>query len=735
MKKLLPSLIAILLIAVGCFSFAQEKNWIEYGEDDYGWTITIYSPDGYGIVIQDRNIWAATTWWWRNAPADSYWNYYQWWNNYGFPSDSSSTISTSTTKVDASLYSPENPYSNDTFIITNWWDWNSILNDNLRWWEWDDDTNWWGLTSNNPITDRQWPCPEWYHIPSIWEWNELKVIWYNNEYGTDLSIDDFGHLASYDTPINEAIAGDLLIPFAWLRDAWWDLVHGQITMLWSSTPDDVYADYLELLHDSRYHIFADYDYRATAVSVRCFKNERVYPEASKTLILNISLGESVVSTWVSFTDDNPITSEQILKAINWLSNEIDISLGYHFERYTDDEWVETKFDLDTAISEGTITSNLTLKWKIEPNKYTINFLHENGAEIMSVDFTYDQETTIPANTSTKEWYTFKWWKDSEWNAYEDGATIKNLTTENGAVLEFSPIREPNKYIIKFLDEDGNEIMSKEFTYDQESILPANTSTKEWYTFSWWMDSQWNNYEDWATVKNLTTENWAVLEFTTIRKKQESKTPGYSWWGGWRWSNKNETEIGIWTDKDDEKENNKRNNTHISIEDWNRSEVLNNWYSIEENNAYRFAFKYRITTMDSIEKADMYWPLTRIAMAKMLSNYAINILKQTPDISRGVPEFPDVDDILDTDYDNWVTLAYQLGIMWIGINEFRPFDLVPRAEFWTALSRMLFRLADGDNLYYETHFQKLKEEWVMSILDPYMQELRGYVMIMLMRSSK
>jgi hypothetical protein len=36
MKKLLPSLIAILLIAVGCCSFAQEKNWIEYGEDDYG---------------------------------------------------------------------------------------------------------------------------------------------------------------------------------------------------------------------------------------------------------------------------------------------------------------------------------------------------------------------------------------------------------------------------------------------------------------------------------------------------------------------------------------------------------------------------------------------------------------------------------------------------------------------------------------------------------------------------
>jgi hypothetical protein len=42
-------------------------------------------------------------------------------------------------------------------------------------------------------------------------------------------------------------------------------------------------------------------------------------------------------------------------------------------------------------------------------------------------------------------------------------------------------------------------------------------------------------------------------------------------------------------------------------------------------AYEFAYKHGITTMDSIEKADMEGPLTRIAMAKMLSYYAINVL--------------------------------------------------------------------------------------------------------------
>jgi hypothetical protein len=74
-------------------------------------------------------------------------------------------------------------------------------------------------------------------------------------------------------------------------------------------------------------------------------------------------------------------------------------------------------------------------------------------------------------------------------------------------------------------------------------------------------------------------------------------------------------------------------------------------------------------------------------------------------------------------------------MGIWIDEFRPFDLVTRAEFVTALSRMLYWLADGENLYYETHMQKLLNENIITVANPNMHELRWYVMIMLMRSAE
>jgi hypothetical protein len=67
-------------------------------------------------------------------------------------------------------------------------------------------------------------------------------------------------------------------------------------------------------------------------------------------------------------------------------------------------------------------------------------------------------------------------------------------------------------------------------------------------------------------------------------------------------------------------------------------------------------------MPTIQEADMNGNLNRIAMAKMLSQYAINVLGKTPDTTKEVPNFPDVDAQLDADYNNGVTLAYQLGIM-------------------------------------------------------------------------
>lgn len=153
-------------------------------------------------------------------------------------------------------------------------------------------------------------------------------------------------------------------------------------------------------------------------------------------------------------------------------------------------------------------------------------------------------------------------------------------------------------------------------------------------------------------------------------------------------------------------------------------------------AYEFAYKNWITTMDSMEKADLNSPLTRIAMAKMLSQYAINILGKTPDTTRSAT-FTDISPELDAQYNNWVTLAYQLGFMGINLEgkSFRANDEVTRAEFATALSRLLFWLGDWKWAYYETHLAKLKDEGILSNDNPKLEEKRWYVMLMLMRSAK
>ena len=219
-----------------------------------------------------------------------------------------------------------------------------------------------------------------------------------------------------------------------------------------------------------------------------------------------------------------------------------------------------------------------------------------------------------------------------------------------------------------------------------------------------------------------------------------------WWGWWGWDNSKTITTNTWTiantwtnyteTKTQETTTQKDNNTTTDnswYQEWNQSEILGNWYSREFNNAYTFAYRNWITTMDSIDKADMNGYIIRSHLAKMLSQYAINVLGKTPDTDKTI-SFRDVSAELDAEYNNGVTLAYQLGIMWINIEEFRPNDLVTRAEFGTALSRMLFGLADGDGAYYETHLQKLMDEKIITNDNPDLQELRGYVMIMLMRSA-
>jgi len=158
------------------------------------------------------------------------------------------------------------------------------------------------------------------------------------------------------------------------------------------------------------------------------------------------------------------------------------------------------------------------------------------------------------------------------------------------------------------------------------------------------------------------------------------------------------------------------------------------YDAELTEAYAYAKNKWITTMTSIDNADMYGNLTRVAMAKMVANYVLDLGLQELDTDKEC-NFPDVSASLDEAYDNGVTKACQLGLMGVGIEKFNPNGIVTRAEFGTVLSRALWGDEyNGADPYYKDHLQALKDEGIMNIIDnPNMKEVRGYVMLMMMRA--
>jgi len=160
------------------------------------------------------------------------------------------------------------------------------------------------------------------------------------------------------------------------------------------------------------------------------------------------------------------------------------------------------------------------------------------------------------------------------------------------------------------------------------------------------------------------------------------------------------------------------------------------YSDELEGAYDYAYTLGITTQSTIDTANMYGSLTRVAMAKMMANYAIEVLGLIPDTSMTC-EFPDVTAALDAQYDNGVTNACQLGLMGVGIDSFNPNGLVTRAQFGTVLSRALYGDVYNDgNPYYVNHLNALKDAGIMNYIDnPNQNEIRGYVMLMMQRADE
>lgn len=263
-RVILASVAVVLwsILMVGWTNAAMEEckeamNKVEmcYDKEDGVYRIFSKNKENF-VVVADRNLWANE----RGAN----WYIYQWWNNYWF--------SEKNFKATKEFAIWNNKFNNvwynfgDSFVIRTKGDYrsNNWHHDWLWWWTDDveDNNRWmnlitWGTMYENTTYDvydvdifRQWPCPEWFHVPSYWDWLEL-----------------LGYLTGYWRSISEL---DFPNEIVFRNFEEWHIEHSDNYMVWTSSPvrDSKMAI---AVTKSGYRVDVS---RSMWLQVRCFQNKR-----------------------------------------------------------------------------------------------------------------------------------------------------------------------------------------------------------------------------------------------------------------------------------------------------------------------------------------------------------------------------------------------------------------------------------------------------------------------------
>ena len=175
--------------------------------------------------------------------------------------------------------------------------------------------------------------------------------------------------------------------------------------------------------------------------------------------------------------------------------------------------------------------------------YTVAFNANGGTGSMAnLSFAAGATKALTINTFTRTGYIFVGWATSASAAtstYDDGQSVKDLTTTSGATVTLYAVWQANAYTIKFNANGGTGTMANlAMTYDVAKALTANAFQRVNYKFVGWATSAsatTATYSNKQSVSNLTatpdgTVNlyavWKlVLEVTSVTARQR-----YPWNG-------------------------------------------------------------------------------------------------------------------------------------------------------------------------------------------------------------
>ncbi len=418
------------------------------------------------------------------------------------------------------------------------------------------------------------------------------------------------------------------------------------------------------------------------------------------------------------------------------------------EWYSFDKWTP---DLEPVVWTASYTASYII------NSYNITPVKWVWVANIIWWWSYPYNSTVTLTWIAKEWYHFEWWVSEKAFTY----TVPSHDT----TLQISA--EPNKYYIHFNWNGWVWTMEdQEFTYDEEQSLAPNVYTYNWYYFMSWTDGNWWIYKDNSIVKNLAT-TWVVTLIAQWWDNPWPTPPGPTpwptptpswWWSWWSWGWKRidkdtqehaSAEVDTWAieEIEDKEEKNKS-----EIRTWTHNLPSKSWTTIkstddvqipatrtqEEMDAYKYAYKYWITTLAPKEAAmpDAY--VIRWHMAKMVVNYALNVLhRKLPAKMPKQCKWKDGRNAWESqEIKEYAEKACALWLMWIDMEYFQPNKLVTRAQFWTIFGRLLWWKIVSKP-YYAGHLARLRKRWIMTQIDRPEEriEVRKWAWLMFMRSEK
>ena len=144
-------------------------------------------------------------------------------------------------------------------------------------------------------------------------------------------------------------------------------------------------------------------------------------------------------------------------------------------------------------SDFYLTSDVTVKIKMEWNTYTIAFDKNGGSGSMSsMSRTYnDSAKNLTANKFSRTGYTFTGWNtksDGSGTSYSDGQSVRNLTAQNGATVTLYAQWKTISYTISY-NMNGDSVSSNPSTYNVETAtFTLKNPAKTGYTFTGWTGS-------------------------------------------------------------------------------------------------------------------------------------------------------------------------------------------------------------------------------------------------------